>query len=78
MRKLLKEVLQRMEKLAAKNQPPESAQELTDYLLPQYSFPLKLKELYSTRLRYGLQQCFARRYRPNAVIGQPEIEEEEQ
>jgi glyoxylase-like metal-dependent hydrolase (beta-lactamase superfamily II) len=78
MRKLLKDILQRMEKLAAKNAASESTQEMVAALLGQYSFPAKLTDLYTTRLRYGLQQCFSRRYRPTQVVGQPEIEEEEQ
>lgn len=78
LRKLLKEVLHKMEQLAAKNAAPEATQEMVGSLLSHYSFPAKMRELYTTRLTYGLHQCFARRYRPTNVIGQPEIEEEEQ
>lgn len=78
MRKLLKDVLQKMEKLAAKNAPPESTQDMVSSILSHYTFPTKLNDLYTTRLRYGLQQCFSRRYRPSQVVGTPEIEEEEQ
>lgn len=78
LRKLLKDVLARMEKLALKNAQPESTQDMVSSLLSQYSFPAKLTDLYTTRLRYGLQQCFSRRYLPTAVVGQPEIGEEEQ
>lgn len=78
MRKLLKDVLQRMEKLASKNVSPESTQEMIPMLLAPYTYPPKLNDLYVTRLRFGLQQCYARRYQPAALAGQPEIEEEEQ
>jgi glyoxylase-like metal-dependent hydrolase (beta-lactamase superfamily II) len=78
LRKMLNEILQKMEQLAAKNASPEAAQEMAGPLLAQFSFPSKLQDLYTTRLTYGLYQCFARRYRPSTVIGQPEIEEEEQ
>ena len=78
LRKMLKEISQTMEKLAAKNALPEATQEMVGPLLAQYSFPVKLRELYTTRLAYGLHQCFARRFRPTNVIGQPEVEEEEQ
>jgi glyoxylase-like metal-dependent hydrolase (beta-lactamase superfamily II) len=78
LRKMLKEILHKMEHLGAKNAAPEVTQEMVGPLLAQYSFPAKLRDLYATRLTYGLHQCFARRYRPTNVIGQPEVEEEEQ
>lgn len=78
LRKMLKEILQKMERLAAKNAAPEATAEMVGSLLAQYTFPAKLRDLYTTRLTYGLHQCFARRYRPTNVIGQPEVEEEEQ
>jgi glyoxylase-like metal-dependent hydrolase (beta-lactamase superfamily II) len=78
LRKMLKDILQSIEKLAAKNAPPEATQNMVAPLLAHYSFAAKLRDLYSTRLTYGLHQCFARRYRPTTVIGQPEVEEEEQ
>lgn len=78
LRKMLKDTLHTMEKLALKNAAPEATQEMVGPLLAHYSFPAKMRDLYTTRLTYGLHQCFARRYRPTNVIGQPEIEEEEQ
>lgn len=78
LRKMLSDLLQRMEKLAAKNASPESTRDLVPGLLKAYTFPARLTDLYTTRLQYGLHQCFARRYRPATVVGQPEIEEEEQ
>jgi len=78
LRKALKDILQSIERLAAKNAPPEATQDMVTPLLAQYGFAGKLRDLYSTRLTYGLHQCFARRYRPTNVIGQPEVEEEEQ
>jgi glyoxylase-like metal-dependent hydrolase (beta-lactamase superfamily II) len=78
LRKALKDVLHTVERLATKNAPPEATQEMVTPLLAQYSFAAKQRDLYATRLTYGLHQCFARRYRPTNVIGQPEVEEEEQ
>ena len=78
MRKLLKDILQGTERLAAKNAQPEATQGMIEPLLARFSFPAKLRDLYVARLTYGLHQCFARRYRPTNVIGQPEVEEEEQ
>jgi glyoxylase-like metal-dependent hydrolase (beta-lactamase superfamily II) len=77
-RKILKDTLHTMEQLAARNAAPEATQELVAPLLAHYNFPQKLRDLYTTRLAYGLHQCFARRYRPTNVIGQTEVEEEEQ
>jgi glyoxylase-like metal-dependent hydrolase (beta-lactamase superfamily II) len=78
LRKMLKEIWQTMEQLAAKNAPPEATQDMVNRLLGRYSFAAKLRESYATRLSHGLHQCFARRYRPTNVIGQSEVEEEEQ
>jgi glyoxylase-like metal-dependent hydrolase (beta-lactamase superfamily II) len=78
LRKVLKDILHTIERLAAKNASPEATQEMVTPILAQYSFAAKLRDLYATRLTYGLHQCFARRYRPTNVIGQPEVEEEEQ
>jgi len=78
MNAMLKDVLQRMEKLAEKNAPPEAAQEIAAGLAAQVPAAAKLHDLYLTRLRYGLHQCYARRYRPTTVLGQPDVEEEEQ
>jgi hypothetical protein len=75
---MLKEIWQTMEQLAAKNAPPEATQDMVNRLLGRYSFAAKLRESYATRLSHGLHQCFARRYRPTNVIGQSEVEEEEQ
>jgi glyoxylase-like metal-dependent hydrolase (beta-lactamase superfamily II) len=78
LRKVLKDILQSVERLAAKKAPPEATQDMVTPLLANYSFATKLRDQYATRLTYGLHQCFARRYRPTNVIGQPEVEEEEQ
>jgi glyoxylase-like metal-dependent hydrolase (beta-lactamase superfamily II) len=78
LRKVLKDILHSMERLAGKNAPPEATQDMVASLLARYSFAAKQRDLYSTRLTYGLHQCFARRYRPTNVIGQSDVEEEEQ
>jgi glyoxylase-like metal-dependent hydrolase (beta-lactamase superfamily II) len=78
MSSVLKDILHRMEKLAERNASPDATQEMVAGLMAQYPAPSKLHDLYTTRLRYGLHQCYARRYRPTTVLGQPEVEEEEQ
>ena len=75
--KLLKDISAHVEKLGLKNAQPESTQDLAARLLARFPATGRQKELYQTRLRYGLHQYYSRRFRPANVIGQPEIEEEE-
>ncbi len=74
----LKEIYDQIENLGAKNAPTDVTQELAAKWVSKYPVVGKLRDLYLTRLRYGLHQYYARRFRPSSVIGQPEIEEEEQ
>jgi glyoxylase-like metal-dependent hydrolase (beta-lactamase superfamily II) len=74
----IKGIIDKMEKSAAKNALPEVTRDWVPSLLSNFSSPQKLQELYSTRLRYGLHQCFARRYHPSSLIGQSESGIEEQ
>lgn len=76
--RILKDINQKMEKLASKNALPEATLEMLPSLLSEYTIPPKLRDLYTTRLRHGLQQCFARRYRPTSTLGQSEIIVEEE
>jgi glyoxylase-like metal-dependent hydrolase (beta-lactamase superfamily II) len=74
----IKGIVDKMEKSAARNALPEFTRDWVPSLLSNYSIPLKLQELYSTRLRYGLYQCYARRYHPSSLLGQSEGGIEEQ
>ena len=74
----IKGITEKMEKFAAKNALPDVTRDWVPSLLSNYSIPQKLQELYSTRLRYGLYQCFARRYHPSSLLGQSEGGFEEQ
>ncbi len=76
--KLLKDIDEQINLLGAKNALPENTQEIAAKLLPKYPAQGKLRELYQVRLRHGLHQFYARRFRPANVIGQPEIEDDEQ
>jgi glyoxylase-like metal-dependent hydrolase (beta-lactamase superfamily II) len=76
--RLLKEINHNMERLASRNALPEATLEMLPSLLAEYTIPAKLRDLYTTRLSYGLQQCFVRRYRPTTTIGQSEIIAEEE
>jgi len=74
----LSDIAQGLDQLGAKNAPPEATQDMVPGLLSRFTYPTKLSEFYSARLRYGLYQCYSRRFRPNSTVGQPETEEEEQ
>ena len=75
--KMLKDVHSKLNSLSSKNVIPEATQELIPSLLSHYNSG-KLRELFATRLRYGLQQCFIRQFRPSGMIHSPETEFEEQ
>jgi len=76
--KFISDILRKMERLAAKNVPPDVTQDWIPSLLSNISASVKLREVYATRLRYGLHQCFARRYQPSSLMGQSEGGGEEQ
>ncbi len=77
-RETLQFISQGMEQLADKNASPETAQDMIPSLMSDYVVSPKLRDFYTTRLRYGLQQCFMRRYRPASILGQSEIETEDE
>lgn len=78
MNKFLKDVNSHIETLGAKNVPPEATQDMVNRLLSKFPASGKQRDLFQTRLKYGLHQYYARRFRPSNVIGQAEIEDEEQ
>jgi cyclase len=77
-REMLKTISNGMEQLAAKNATPEATQDMIPALMSSYVVSNKLRDLYLTRLRHGLYQCFIRRYRPTSVVGPIETEAEEE
>jgi len=76
--KILKQIRNDMESLVTSNNLPETIHEMIPSILSHYKFPSETRELYTKRLRYGLYQCFARRYRPANALGEPELNDEEQ
>jgi glyoxylase-like metal-dependent hydrolase (beta-lactamase superfamily II) len=76
--KLLKSISNSIEKLGAKNAPPEATLDLAAKVASKFTASGRQRELYLSRLQYGLHQYYSRRFRPANVIGQPEIEEDEQ
>jgi glyoxylase-like metal-dependent hydrolase (beta-lactamase superfamily II) len=62
MRKFLKEVDMRLEKLANRKSPGKEIDKLVPKLLERFKIAAKMEKMYSHRLKYGLQNYFARRY----------------
>jgi len=60
LRKSLKDILHTIERLAGKNAPPEATQEMVHRFWRSIVFAAKLRDLYATRLTYGLHQFLAR------------------
>jgi len=61
---LLKNILKGIERLAKKDAPPEASGDLIPSLMKGVSYPPEFEEQYIQRLRFGLFQYYARRYRP--------------
>jgi glyoxylase-like metal-dependent hydrolase (beta-lactamase superfamily II) len=78
LRGLLGDIGQQMDTLGSKNAAPEATQDLAASLLARFSYPPKLADFYTARIRYGLYQCYTRRFRPNVTVSQTETEEEDQ
>lgn len=68
----LKDVLKKLEKLAAKNAPPEAIEGLAQSMLPFFKASgVRLKQ-YTQRLRYGLLHCYVRHYHTGNNVIVPE------
>lgn len=63
-RKFLKGIQKRMERLAKRKPSPEAVEKLTPNILNNFSFPSRLKTMYSQRLSYGISQYITRHYFP--------------
>jgi glyoxylase-like metal-dependent hydrolase (beta-lactamase superfamily II) len=74
---LLKNILKGLERLAKRNAPAEATEGLIPSLLGELNFPPQLEDQYLHRLRYGLAQYYARRYRPLEVANHIKPPEEE-
>ncbi len=66
----MKSILKGLEKLAKRNVASEATESLIPGLLAEMQFPPHLEEQYIQRLRYGLSQYYARRYRPLEIANQ--------
>lgn len=62
----IKDVHTRLEKLSNRKQKPDMTESLIQPLLAKLKFPDASQEHYTQRLRYGLQQYYARHYHPGS------------
>jgi glyoxylase-like metal-dependent hydrolase (beta-lactamase superfamily II) len=60
----LKNVSKGIERLFKRSAPPDATEDLIPALLADFTFPAERQEKYTQRLRNGLYQYYARRYRP--------------
>lgn len=75
--RFLKSVVDGFEKLNKKDSAPEATESLVNPLLKPFTLDNDLRERYAQRLRYGLIQCYTRRYKSASEIGEAEIASEE-
>jgi glyoxylase-like metal-dependent hydrolase (beta-lactamase superfamily II) len=75
--RLLKNILKGIERLANKDAPPEASGDMIPSLLKGLSYAPELEEQYTQRLRFGLFQYYARRYRPSSAQEQMILENPE-
>jgi cyclase len=76
--RMLKNVLDGFERLHNKDASPEDTESLINPILKGYSLDQDARERFAQRLRYGLLQCYTRRYRASSEIGDSEVVSEEQ
>lgn len=62
MRGFLKDVETRLQRLAKHKNPGKEIEKTIPKLLEKFKFPAKLEKMYMHRLKYGLQNYFARHY----------------
>jgi glyoxylase-like metal-dependent hydrolase (beta-lactamase superfamily II) len=70
LRKFLRNVMRRMERLVNKKALPEATEKMVPSLLSKFSFPSLYKTKYTKRLQYGLHQCYLQRYFPYDALDQ--------
>jgi glyoxylase-like metal-dependent hydrolase (beta-lactamase superfamily II) len=62
LRKFLKGVAGRMERLSAKNAEPEATGNMVSSLLGKFDYPASKKNMYTDRLRHGCYHCYLKNY----------------
>ena len=62
MRRFLKDVESRLQRVAKHKQPGKEIEKMAPKLLEKFKVPAKLEKMYTHRLKYGLRNYFARHY----------------
>jgi len=68
----LKDVLKKLEKLAAKQAPPEAIESLAQSMMPNFKASGARLKQYARRLRYGMLHYYSRHYHTGNNITAPE------
>ena len=76
--RVLKAVLDGFERLVKKDSAPEDTESLVNPLLKAFPLDQESRDRYGQRLRYGLLQCYTRRYRSAGDLGDADVDTEEQ
>lgn len=76
--RFLRSVTDGFEKLSKKDSTPEDTESLVNSLLKSLTLDSESRERYIQRLRYGLIQCYARRYRSTTDLGDSDLTTEDQ
>lgn len=64
LRKFLIDVQKRLERLDKQKGNPDATEKMVPKLLEKFKFSGKLRDMYTSRLRYGLFQYYSKHYRP--------------
>lgn len=75
---LLKNTLRGFERLAKRSASADATEDLIPGLMADYKFSPGLEQKYLQRLRHGLYQYYARRYRPASSLDPNRVEDGEQ
>jgi hypothetical protein len=78
LQRFLKNVIKNIDRVSKRSSTPEATEGLVPALLSEFSFPEEQRELYYQRLRYGLYQYFARKFRMSTTLEQQRMEDSEQ
>ena len=65
-RRYIKKVIQRLERLEKRHDPPDDTEKLVPALLNEFTIPAHQKEQYYQRLAIGLYQYYIRHYHPTS------------
>ncbi len=74
--RILRSVINGLDKLARKNASPQATESLVPTLLSKYKGAHEQRERFAQRLQHGLYNCFARRYYAASALDPAELEDQ--